>query len=269
MLIFKTFKMKTHFLFFISLSFFFFGCDKSDLIKLNTSLGLSTIIGAEVNLDGDPTLIENYISFLDNYDETNNAGNGQVSFNYQALKLNLHAISPSVRNITINPGNYSVNVDQNNNFNLYIDNTYFGTNLTLSLTSSLDSTSEQVYIPEDFTVSSPINSSVVSRAAGINVQWNVDTNSLNNKGVIIELSYDIGMEKLLDPSVVGENIVKRYLVRDVGTLNFSSADLSDFPNCRWLKINVAKGNYQNFVINGKNMPFVFINKKQLSVELTD
>jgi hypothetical protein len=241
-------------------------CNKRDLSLVAKTLHL-TISGQDYNLSGDKSLINNLVEFMDKLDPDESDGWGNFGFNDKRSTLNAQSHG-LISSISLNPGNYTIGSNSNGNFNFTTLDQFFGTNLSFGVTSSAGTNTAQIYIPNNFEVTMPPNGDTVSKNQGFIINWTVDSNPLNDKGVYIELFYSVHYNQLYNLSVTGESMVKRYLVPDNGSLNISASDLAIFQPGK-LEITIKKGNYHNFVVSDKNFPVLFEISSLIGVDLVD
>lgn len=245
--------------------FIFLGCSKPEANSI-LSYAIGSVIGQTYNLNGDSILVQNLVNFL----EIGEDGDGGGFINFENSKLMVNASSKEeVNTLIISPGNIVVLANQNGNINGIFPNTnnqYFGSNINIGISSTNYGQNYTLYMPHDFTVISPTIGSIVSKSSGFTLEWTTDSNPLNDKGVLIELTFDLEYNILFDPNLSGDSMVKRFLVPDNGSYTISSSDLMEFPKCKGIFVSVQKGDYKNYVINSKNFPIALINKKMLPVE---
>ncbi|MCC6815635.1 MAG: hypothetical protein IT267_04430 [Saprospiraceae bacterium] len=261
----------------ICLILFFFtvllnSCYKSEnnLNLLRKLTGRSALTG----LEGDQALIDNFELFLDNFDPADSDGDLGLDCNGEYISLN--GQSKLINQISINSNQHIINnissqANIPSGFTKGFQNSYFGSILNFELSNQTSQYNTSLYIPNNFSVINPTsNITAVSKSTGFNIDWTVDPNPLNNKGVAIEIFYSIQQEKIYNSNVTGENIVRTFLVPDNGHFVVTPQILINFPPCNSLLISVAKGNYTSVLLsNSKNLPIFYKQKYQIGLKLTN
>ena len=256
-------------LFSILICVIFFTCCKSKLAhKFLFRKGNS----ANVNLSGNQVLIKQFLNFLDNYSIEDSDGdidldadaNDYITVNggsdtFEIFKINDPAIS--IQEDTYNPSSPV-------SFRKHFINNYRGSMVNLKLIKSGFQMDSNLYLPLNYSILYPdTNTFILHKSTGFNINWTTDPNPLNNKGVLIELNYSLNNHRVLDSTLQGTDVRRRFLVDDKGSFFITPQILNDFPECRWLQITVVKGNYINFKVYNKNLPILYKDVKLLSFEL--
>lgn len=243
-----------------NLSFIFFiivitACSK-DSINLQKILLDSDF---PISIEGDSILIEKFITHLGFLEDSNRAG--FIEMTSTSINPGFHALVDSTSIIYYsNSNNESFNVQktiQSDYFNMYPSiQLHCGSTVEFSGNYNGLMWDTSLYVPELFEITGPIESNFasISKNSGTYIQWDIDPNTNNDKGIFLEVSYSSQLNKIFDSTATNFDVSKYYLTPDNGYFDLNSSILSDFPIESVIEVTLTKGNYTNLMLHGKNFP---------------
>ena len=130
--------------------------------------------------------------------------------------------------------------------------------------------SDSLYIPKLLNLNRSPRTEGFSKSAGLTLTWDVDNNPLNDKGVLINISYTALPERVGNANLPNYNIDKVIIVKDDGSYTLSSKDLAEFPTpSRHLSVSVYRGNFRLSDYNSQNLPLMIYNKSGYSLKMNN
>ncbi len=223
-------------------------------------------------IDGDSILIEKFVTHLGFLEDSNRAG--FIEMISTGINPGFHAMADSTSIIYYsNSNNESFNVQkslQSDYFNMYPSiQQHCGSTVGFSGNYNGLMWDTSLYVPNLFEITGPIESNLasISKISGTYIQWGIDANPNNDKGIFIEISSNAQLNKILDSTATNIDVTKYFLTPDNGYFDISSSILSEFPIGSTIEVTLTKGNYINILLHGKNFPIscAIIRKKSFKL----
>lgn len=250
------------------------------LIIVITSCNKNSIRLREILLDsddpitigGDSILIDKFIAHCEFLKDSNLAG--FIEMTNTSMNPGFHAMADSTSIIYYsNSNNESFSVQkslQSDYFNVYPTiQQHCGSIAAFAGNYNGLEWDTSLYVPNLFEITGPIESNLatISKNSGTYINWSIDTNPNNDKGVLIEISYSAQLNKIYDTASAKQNVIKHFLSQDNGYFEMGPIFLSEFPNAEVIELTVTKGNYANLLLHGKNFPIrcTIIRKKSFKL----
>lgn len=214
-----------------------------------------------VFFSGDPSLVQKLQAFIDN------DGNGpsinlqsdakRFSFSARFSKIyenpSLNVLqSPFLRstfdiNMNINPDATVFSSNDPNLKSLFGTEAYFDVNIP-----NAGSWKEKIYVPNllNATINMQDGTSV-TKSNGLELNWEIDKNPLNDKGVLIELYYDPFTNKSVssNPNNLPNQAISKYIaVSDYGQYHLNSTDFAELPSNANITVKIYRGNFKTINI---------------------
>jgi hypothetical protein len=216
---------------------------------------------ANVFISGVPTLVQNYRAFFENEQKgpSINLQSDKKNFSFTANFPKIYE-SPAINlgqnntlrtsfdvNMSVNPSATVFSSEDPNLKSLFGTEAYFDVNIP-----KIGSFKEQLYVPHLLNASILMQDGAsVSKVAGLTLNWEVDRNPLNNKGVLVELYYDAFANKSTDikaSSLPSQSISKYIVVPDDGNYHLSESDFAELPSNVNITIKIYRGNFKTTTI---------------------
>lgn len=133
----------------------------------------------------------------------------------------------------------------------------YGQEVGFNIQKSPSSINEKLYIPKPLNAQLVFydNQTYVAKTKGAIIEWEIDRNPQNDKGVLIELFYDATFNKALpglQENLPTKSIKKYIVVPDNGRYELSLKDFKELPVCPQIIMNVYRGNFKTVMRDSHN-----------------
>lgn len=261
-------------------------CKKRDNIILSSPLAFMQITDDSNNtFGGDLGLVDKFLDFYNKSEISDRSGiihiakynNSMNGADETSSFVNTYLGDLNFNNMTVTSDSKTLSIErQGNNFFFpkELEQNLNGKNILFNGVGSLGNWQDGFYVPQKLIISSPSNQDIISisKKNGFNISWNQDPNAENDKGVLIELTYENMAEKLFPNSdfLPSYDISHRIIVPDDGQYTLTPQDLQSFPTpIRGLRIGIYRGNYKASYHTGKVIPMMYFEKYTTFAELTN
>jgi hypothetical protein len=245
--------LKTVKILLLSLSLFTYACNKTGFDEKANS--------GNIFISGDPILVQSYRSFFENEKSgpSINLQSDNKNFSFVANFPKIYenptldlSENNSLRaafdvNMNVNPSATVFSSEDPNLKNLFGTEAYFTVNIP-----NIGASKEKLYVPNLLKASILMKDGYpVTKSSGLALNWAVDRNPLNDKGVLVELFYDASANKSTNvnaSSLPSQSITKYIVVPDDGNYLLSKVDLAELPSNANITIKIYRGNFKTATI---------------------